>query len=316
MEFSPGENTMSEAAHIDEDQEATHMPEGAAPQGVPGMQPKQGDPVLMRALSLLAGFSDTRRSLSLVELSRAAGMPAATALRFLRHFTEWGALERLEDGRYVVGVRLWEVASLAPRGHGIRDIALPYLEDLYEITHQHVLLAVPDGRDAVLIDRLSSKGATEVAYRVGGRLPLPTTAVGRILLAYGSPSLQAEVLASPVEAVPGTAPLSEKDLRMALADVKRAGVSTVRRSLPSRTVSVAAPVFGPGGKVVAALSIVMPEGATPEHELIPAVRTAARAISRDLGYRPAASAAVRHSPEPPVPFGPTSDLSAGSSKPR
>lgn len=270
------------------------MAVGSAPEGVRGKRPKQGEPVLIRALSLLAEFSDSRRSLSLAELARASGMPPATALRFLRHLTDWGALERLEDGRYAVGVRLWELASLAPRGHGIRDIALPYLEDLYEITHHHVLLAVRDGLDAVLIDRLSSKDATEVAYRVGGRLPLPTTAVGRVLLAYGSPSLQAEVLAGPLEAVPGVGPLSAKDLRIVLADVKRAGVSTVRRSLPSRTVSVAAPVRGAGAEVLAALSIVMPDGTTPEHELIPAVRTAARAISRDLGYRPAASAALRH----------------------
>ncbi|OUM41726.1 IclR family transcriptional regulator [Arthrobacter sedimenti] len=270
------------------------MPDRPATEPVQEIHAQHGQPVLMRALSLLAGFSDKRRSLSLVELSRAAGMPPATALRFLRHFTEWGALERLEDGRYVIGVRLWEIASLAPRGHGIRDIALPYLEDLYEITHQHVLLAVRDGRDAVLIDRLSSKDATEVAYRVGGRLPLPTTAVGRILLAHGSPSLQDEVLASPIDAVPGTAPVSARELRMVLADVRRAGVSTVHRSLPSKTVSVAAPVLGPGAEVVAALSIVMPDKGILEHEVIPAVRTAARAISRDLGYQPATSAAVRH----------------------
>lgn len=264
-----------------------------------GGRPAQGEPVLIRALSLLAQFSDSRRALSLTDLSRATGMPSATALRYLRHLTEWGALERLEDDRYVVGVRLWEVASLAPRGHGIRQIALPYLEDLYEVTHHHVLLAVRHGRDAVLIDRLSSKDATEVAYRVGGRLPLHTTAVGQVLLAHSNPAFQAEILSAPLEVISGVKPLSETDLRAVLAGVKRAGVSVVRRTVPSRTVSVAAPVYGPGAEVVAALSIVMPDGAAPEHELIPAVRTAARAISRALGYSPAVSGAVRHLSETP-----------------
>jgi hypothetical protein len=155
--------------------------------GARGLQEGPGQPVVVRALSLLEQFTERRRALSLSELARLAGLAPATALRLVRHLTEWGALERLEDGRYVVGVRLWEIASLSPRGHGVRQIALPYLEDLYEVTRHHVLLSVRDGSDAVLIDRLSSRNATEVAYRVGGRMPLRTTAVGQVLLAYSAP---------------------------------------------------------------------------------------------------------------------------------
>ncbi len=137
-----------------------------------GKRPKQGEPVIDRALSLLAVFSDRRRALTLSDMARLADMPAPTALRLIARLVAWGgALERLEDGRYVVGVRLWEVASLSPRGHGVRDIALPYLEDLFAVTRHHVLLAVRDKNEAVLIERLSSKEATEVAYRVGGRAP-------------------------------------------------------------------------------------------------------------------------------------------------
>ena len=134
-----------------------------------GKRPKQGEPVIDRALSLLAVFTDRRRALTLSEMARYAGMPAPTALRLIARLVAWGALERLDDGRYVVGVRLWEVASLSPRGHGVREIALPYLEDLFEVTRHHVLLAVRDKDEAVLIERLSSKQATEVAYRVGGQ---------------------------------------------------------------------------------------------------------------------------------------------------
>ena len=103
-----------------------------------GKRPKQGEPVIDRALSLLAVFSDRRRALTLSEMARLADMPAPTALRLIARLVAWGALERLEDGRYVVGVRLWEVASLSPRGHGVREIALPYLEDLFAVTRHHV----------------------------------------------------------------------------------------------------------------------------------------------------------------------------------
>ena len=246
-----------------------------------------------RALSLLAVFSDRRRALTLSELARHAGMPAPTALRLIARLVAWGALERLDDGRYVVGVRLWEVASLSPRGHGVREIALPYLEDLFEVTRHHVLLAVRDNEQAVLIERLSSKEATEVAYRVGGRAPLRSTAVGLVLLAGADQQFQEAILRKPPENEPGVPDMPEGQVRRTLSDVRRTGIAMIRRSLPSRTVSVASPIFDAQGAVVAALSIVVPDGSTPPNVLAPAVRATARAVSRNLGHHAEVSTDVR-----------------------
>ncbi|GAA3403476.1 MULTISPECIES: IclR family transcriptional regulator [Pseudarthrobacter] len=258
-----------------------------------GKRPKQGEPVVDRALSLLAVFSDRRRALTLSEMARYAGMPAPTALRLIARLVAWGALERLDDGRYVVGVRLWEVASLSPRGHGVREIALPYLEDLFEVTRHHVLLAVRDNEEAVLIERLSSKDATEVAYRVGGRAPLRSTAVGLVLLAGADQQFQEAILRKPPENEPGVPDMPEGQVRRTLSDVRRTGIAMIRRSLPSRTVSVASPVFDAQGSVVAALSIVVPDGSTPPNVLAPAVRATARAVSRNLGHHAEVSPDVR-----------------------
>lgn len=269
----------------------TDTPNAASP--ARGKRPKQGEPVIDRALSLLAVFSDRRRALTLSELARHADMPAPTALRLISRLVAWGALERLDDGRYVVGVRLWEVASLSPRGHGVREIALPYLEDLFEVTRHHVLLAVRDNEQAVLIERLSSKDATEVAYRVGGRAPLRSTAVGLVLLAGADQQFQEAIMAKPLEKEPGVADMPEGQLRRTLSDVRRTGIAMIRRSHPSMTVSVASPVFDAQGSVVAALSIVVPDGSTPPNVLAPAVRAAARAVSRNLGHQATVSADVR-----------------------
>lgn len=266
----------------------THNPESAR-----GRRPAQGEPVVDRALSLLAVFSDRQRTLGLSELARGAGIPPATALRLLRRLQAWGAVERLEDGRYVVGVRLWEVASLAPRGHGIRDVALPYLEDLCEVTRHHVLLAVREGNEAVLIDRLSARNATEVAYRVGGRLPLQTTAVGLILLSDMEQPAQSALLETPPPPEPGNVPPSQAQLRAMMAALRTTGTSTVHRTAPSRTVSVAAPIRDATRNVVAALSVVVPEGAAPPRVLAPAVSTAGLAISRQLGFLPRAVDRIR-----------------------
>jgi DNA-binding IclR family transcriptional regulator len=273
----------------------TAVPESGPDVAAParGKRPKQGEPVIDRALSLLAVFTDRRRALTLSEMARYADMPAPTALRLIARLVAWGALERLDDGRYVVGVRLWEVASLSPRGHGVREIALPYLEDLFEVTRHHVLLAVRDKNEAVLIERLSSKEATEVAYRVGGRAPLRSTAVGLVLLSGADADFQEAVIRQPADVEAGVDAMPEGQLRRTLSDVRRTGVAMIRRSAPSRTVSVASPIFDAQGAVVAALSIVVPDGATPPYVLAPAVQATARAVSRNLGFRAEASSGVR-----------------------
>src|SRR5580693_329417 len=168
-----------------------------AAQGGParGGKPARGEPVLDRAFRILNAFGPEHRSLTLTALSGRAGLPKPTALRLARKLVELGALERSGTGEYAIGLRLLEVASLAPRGHGLRATALPYLEDLHHATGQHVLLAVRDGAEAVLIERLSARGAGRVMYRVGGRLPLDATGVGLVLLAHAPQAVQDTVLA-------------------------------------------------------------------------------------------------------------------------
>src|ERR1700749_3969620 len=97
---------------------------------VRGKRPPGGEPVIDRALALLAAFDAGHRRLTLRELSRRSGIPVSSTLRLAGRLLAWGALERDEEGRYSVGLRLLEVASLAPRGHGLRQGGLPFLSDL------------------------------------------------------------------------------------------------------------------------------------------------------------------------------------------
>ncbi len=248
-----------------------------------GHRPPHGAPVIDRAFALLGAFSATRRAMTLAELSRATGTPPSTALRLARRLLHWGALERDGGGRYVIGLRLWELASLAPRGHGLREAALPYMEDLYEATHQHVLLAVRDGHEALLVERLSARDAVDVLYRVGGRLPLHSTGVGLVLLAHAEPELQDQVLAEPLVHEPEGLPVSPAALRRTLARVRQTGLAVAERSEPGPLLTVAAPVRGADDGVVAALSVVVPASGAEPRALAPALRATARALSRSLG---------------------------------
>jgi DNA-binding IclR family transcriptional regulator len=267
---------------------------------VRGRRPPHGEPVLDRAFRILGAFGPAHRTLSLTSLSVRAGLPKATTLRLARKLVEWGALERTEDGAYTVGLRLLEVASLAPRGHGLRATALPYLEDLHHATGQHVLLAVRDGHEAVLVERLSARGAGRVLYRVGGRMPLHSTGVGLVLLAHAPLSVQEEVLARPIpwpdRALAGCVPGPDLDLRARLATVRHDGVAIMSRPRPEPMTSVACPITdqsragqpraGAQRSVVAAVSVITRSEQIEPAVLTPAVIAVARAISRALSAAP------------------------------
>ena len=155
--------------------------------------------------------------------------------------------------------------------------------DLEEVTRQHVLLAVREGEEALLVERLSAHQAMNVLYRVGGRLPLHSTGVGLVLLAFAErlPGIGPRPAAG---APAGERPVSPAALRRTLAEIRRDGLATFRRRTPQPLVSVAAPIFGADDRVARAVGR-RPAGERRARLLGPAVRTAARSISRGLGAR-------------------------------
>jgi len=238
--------------------------------------------VSSRLLGVLDAFTGAQRRLTLTEISRRTGLPMGTAHRLVGELVAWGALERDDRGRYQIGLRLWEVAALAPRGPGLREIALPFLEDLYEATHQHVQLAVLDGLDVVYVERISARGAVGVRSRVGGRWPAHTTGVGLVLLAHAPPPIQEDYLGTPLAGFTELTITDPAALRRVLAEVRRTGYAVSDRQVTMDAVSVAAPVRNVGGAVVAALSVVVGTDGPPPSALVPAVVTAARGISRSM----------------------------------
>jgi DNA-binding IclR family transcriptional regulator len=241
-----------------------------------------GVSVTARVLRLLGAFTPESPELTLSQLSRRAALPLTTTHRIVDELARWGAIERGADGMYRIGLRLWEVGALAPRGIGLREAAMPFLEDLYEATHENVQLAVLEGTEALYVERISGRDAVNVLTRVGGRLPLHATGVGLVLLAHADPALQEEILAGPLRRFTEKTITSPQVLRRTLADIRRSQFAVTDGQVELIALSVAAPIYGPTDEVVAALSIVVPARRRPE-PFIPAVRAAARGVSRALG---------------------------------
>ncbi|GIJ49441.1 IclR family transcriptional regulator [Virgisporangium aliadipatigenens] len=241
-----------------------------------------GVSVTARLLRVFEAFTAEQPRLTLSEIARRVGLPLATAHRMIDELVRWGALERDDDARYHIGLRLWEVGALAPRGLGVRERAMPFLEDLYEATHQNVQLAVRDGVEALYVERLSGRGAVKVISRVGGRLPLHATGVGLALLAFAPADVQEQVLAGPLRAFTRKTVTSAHELRRVLATVRLEGVVIIEGGVDLDALSVAAPIFDRTDQVAAALSIVIP-ASEPPAPYTPVVRAAARGVSRALG---------------------------------
>lgn len=238
--------------------------------------------VTARALSILEAFDAGHPRLTLAQITSRAGLPHTTAYRLTNELVEWGALMRQDDGAYCIGLRLWEIGTLAPQSVPLRDLAMPVMEDLYVAINQHIQLAVRQGTDALVIERISAAKAIRLMSGVGRRLPLHASAAGQVLLAHSEPELMEEVIKTPLRAYTPTTITDPGQLRAALAHCRSSGIAVVRGGLTSGAQSVATRITDSQNKVVAALSVVVEQGSAEAPSVIPAVITAGLNISRRI----------------------------------
>ena len=239
-----------------------------------------GATVTSRALALLGAFDEHHRRLTLTELADRAGLPMPTAHRLVGELVAWGALARTSTGEYVVGRRLWDIGLLAPVQTGLREVASPYLHDLYGATLATVHLAVRDGTSALYVDRLAGHASVPVVSSIGSRLPLHATGVGKVLLAHAPPDVQRAVHADLPRITPYT--ITQPGLlRRQLAKVARDDYATTTEEMSLGGCSIAVPVRR-GPDVVAALGMVLPS-LKDRAKLVGALQVAARGIGRSLG---------------------------------
>jgi DNA-binding IclR family transcriptional regulator len=185
-----------------------------------------------------------------------------------------------------VGTRLWQLGTLAPRTEPLRALAFPFMEDLYTTLHQHVQLAVLEGYEAVVVERLSAPGAVEVVSQVGGHLPLHSSAVGKVLFAHAGSDLFEAVAARGLGRFTPRTITDPTRLRTELAGCRRTGTATVRGEMTEGADSVATRIMDAEGRVVAALSVVVRSGSVALRAVIPAVIASGLGISRQLGWSP------------------------------
>jgi DNA-binding IclR family transcriptional regulator len=243
--------------------------------------------VLARGLRLLDAFGARDVDLTLAELAERSGLPKPTVHRLARELVEWGGLERTGGG-YRLGLALFVLGQRVPRQRTLRDAALPHLEDLYEVTHENVHLSVLDGVHTLFLEKVSGRRSMPLGSRVGDRMPAYCTATGKVLLAYAPEETVARVVDQGFERYTPRTIVVPAMLRQDLARIVERGYGVNWEEAHVGVSAVAAPVFD-HREVVAAISVTGYSKRLNLEQLAPVVRTAARALSRELS---AASHAV------------------------
>ena len=242
---------------------------------------QRGRSVTSKVVAILDAFSADTPRLSLQGLAERTGLPQSTTYRLACELVEWGGLER-GSGGYQIGLRLWEIGELARRGEQLRDIAVPFMQDLYDATRENVHLAVLDGHEALYIEKITGRRATRVVTRRGGRLPLHATGVGKVLLAYAQEELVDNVISHGLRPYTPHTIVVPAQLRRKLSEVRRSGLAFANEEMSLGSVSVAAPILSAPDTAVAALALVVRSSRKDIQRLAPAVRATANSLSRIL----------------------------------
>lgn len=234
-----------------------------------------------RVMAVLATFDSSHRRQSLASISRRANLPLTTVHRLVHDLEKQAALIRGVDGSYEIGNKMWQLGLLASVHSDLREIALPYMEDVYERGNPAVQLAVLDGLRGLVVDCLAGPRSLPVLSKPGSRLPLHATGVGKVLLAFGTQDLW-EAVATSLDRFTAQTVTDAQKLASELSGIRAQGYAVTYDELEEGATSLAMPLQGKGGKVIAALGIVVPSGAVEVSRLIPVMQVTTAALTRKL----------------------------------
>jgi IclR family KDG regulon transcriptional repressor len=244
--------------------------------------------VLHKTLDILEnilGYDGKNKSagVKLSDLARAVNMPKATVYRILSTLESRGFLDRGSGGGYRVARKLFDLQQPFPLEQILNRVAQPRMEELAKSCRETVNLGILDGGEVVVINTVESSQAVRMTSKVGNRRHLHSTAIGKVLLA-AMPEKEMIRLVR-LKGLPRLTPytiVSRIALMTELERVRERGyaIDGQENELDGRCIG--APVTGPDGRVVAALSISGPVfrmDVSRARSLAPKLKQACAAIS-------------------------------------
>ena len=240
-----------------------------------------------KAMELLEQLLRSRLPMTLQELSGATGYPKSTVHALLATLRRHEMVRQNDDGRYDLGIRLFECGCAVAERWDVSRLARPYLERLAAQTGASAFVSVLEGDHAISLDQCAGGGGLQVIPEVGSRLPLHATAQGKLFLSRLSESdaLQRVQRAGLTAYTPHTITDTGKLLH-ALEPIRRCGYAVENGEYKIGLRAVAAPVSDRDRKTRYALGVVGLFRRVESEEFQYAVEQTvllARQLSRALG---------------------------------
>jgi len=247
-----------------------------------------------RALAVLELLAHQPQGLRPTDIATSMDLNKVTVHRLLTALLKRGFVERLESGRYLVGLRLVAISSLRLNNLELKTEAQPWLRQLVDKVGQPVHLAIYDSGEIVYIEKMETYQSMRMYSQIGKRSPVHCTALGKVLLGgLSDEAARSVLLARPLRRYTAQTLTEPAAVLAEVAEARRLGYALDREEHEPGVCCVAAPIHDYRGQVIAALSTAGSRSDyldDPQSEVIAWVRETADAISVRLGYAPVAEA--------------------------
>lgn len=238
---------------------------------------------LARGLAVITAFDAEHPVMTLSEVARRADLSRAAARRFLLTLTELGYV-RAAGATFALTPQVLRLGTAYLSGLGLPEVAEPHLRALAQRLGESASVAVLDGDDIVYVARAATRRIMTVGISVGTRFPAYATSMGRVLLAaQPTEALEAYLERVELELLTERTVRSADALRTEMDRARTQGWALVDQELELGLRSLAAPLVGADGSVVAALNVSTAATAEPDPSAYrDALLATAAAISADL----------------------------------
>jgi DNA-binding IclR family transcriptional regulator len=214
-------------------------------------------------------------------------MSKSTAHRYLTTLEKLAVVERDAKDHFHLGPKLIELAGTFLSDHNLRSVSEPFLNELAARTQEAVHLAVPSVNEVVYIAKVDSPHSIRMASRIGGRMPMYCTSLGKAILAHYPSGRVEEIIREGLLARTPYTITSPQALHAELERVRAQGFAIDDQENEIGVRCVGAPIFDYTIQVIGAISVSGPANRMSKErslELGPLVREATLKVSRRMGY--------------------------------
>lgn len=243
----------------------------------------------LRVFTMLQALAETGDGgLGTTKLATLTDAEKSTTSRTLKTLEAIRAVERDPvTGRYRLGILLFELGMGFFNNLDLRRRAATAVRELAEATGETVHLGIPDGSHVIYIDKLEGTNALQMRSRIGMRMPLYSTGLGKAILAFLDGADVDAILAEQLEQRTRNTITDPTALRRELEQIRKRGYAVDYEENEVGIHCVGAPVFDHAGRVVAGVSVAGPAFQFAEERLGALAELSLRAaahISREIGW--------------------------------